>query len=58
LERQRGQTLAQMLAELDTGCATGTKTNAQGYKISNFSITRGRTCHSRAGGNPETPVTP
>jgi len=34
LERQRGQTLAQMLAELDTGCATGTKTNAQGYKIS------------------------
>jgi hypothetical protein len=34
LERQRGQTLAQMLAELDTACATGTKKNAQGYKIS------------------------
>lgn len=34
LERQRTQTLEQMLAELDTGCATGTKKNAQGYKIS------------------------
>ena len=34
LERQRSQTLAQMLAELDTACATGTKKNAQGYKIS------------------------
>ena len=34
LERQRGQTLAQIIAELDTGCATGTKKNAQGYKIS------------------------
>ena len=34
LERQRGQTLEQMLFELDTACATGTKTNAQGYKIS------------------------
>ena len=34
LERQRSQTLEQMLAELDTGCATGTKKNAQGYKIS------------------------
>ena len=34
LERQRGQTLAQMLFELDTACATGTKKNAQGYKIS------------------------
>ena len=34
LERQRMQTLAQMLAELDTDCATGTKINAQGYKIS------------------------
>lgn len=34
LERQRGQTLSQMLAELDTACATGTKRNAQGYKIS------------------------
>lgn len=34
LERQRAQTPAQMIAELDTGCATGTKTNAQGYKIS------------------------
>lgn len=34
LERQRTQTLAQMLAELETACATGTKKNAQGYKIS------------------------
>ena len=34
LERQRGQTLAQMMAEIDTACATGTKKNAQGYKIS------------------------
>jgi len=34
LERQRAQTLEQMLAELDTACATGTKKNAQGYKIS------------------------
>jgi hypothetical protein len=34
LERQRTQTLTQMLAELDTACATGTKKNAQGYKIS------------------------
>jgi hypothetical protein len=34
LERQRGQTLEQMLFELDTACATGTKKNAQGYKVS------------------------
>ena len=34
LERQRTQTLAQMLAKLDTVCATGTKKSAQGYKIS------------------------
>ena len=34
LERQRGQTLAQMLNEIDTACATGTKKNAHGYKIS------------------------
>jgi hypothetical protein len=34
LERQRTQTLEQMLFELDTACATGTKKNAQGYKIS------------------------
>jgi hypothetical protein len=34
LERQREQTLEQMLFELDTACATGTKKNAQGYKIS------------------------
>jgi hypothetical protein len=33
LERQRSQTLTQMLAELDTDCATGVKTHAQGYKI-------------------------
>jgi hypothetical protein len=34
LERQRTQTLEQMLFELDTACTTGTKKNAQGYKIS------------------------
>ena len=34
LERQRNQTLAQIMAELDAACATGTKKNAQGYKIS------------------------
>lgn len=34
LERQSAQTLAQIIAELDTACATGTKRNAQGYKIS------------------------
>ena len=34
LERQRAQTLEQMLFELDTACTTGTKRNAQGYKIS------------------------
>jgi hypothetical protein len=34
LERQRTQTLAQMIAELDTDCATGTKKNGKGYKIS------------------------
>ena len=34
LERQSRQTLAQIIAELDTACATGTKKNAQGYKIS------------------------
>ena len=34
LERQSSQTLAQMIAELDTACTTGTKRNAQGYKIS------------------------
>jgi hypothetical protein len=34
LERQSTQTLAQMLTEIDTDCATGTKKNAQGYKIS------------------------
>lgn len=34
LERQRTQTLEQMLFELDTACTTGTKKNAQGYEIS------------------------
>lgn len=34
LERQSSQTLVQIIAELDTACATGTKKNAQGYKIS------------------------
>lgn len=33
LERQRTQTLQQMLFELDTACASGTKKNAKGYKI-------------------------
>ena len=33
LERQSSQTLAQIIAELDTACATGTKKNAQGYKL-------------------------
>ena len=32
LERQRGQTLAQIIAELDTACTTGTKKNAQGTR--------------------------
>jgi len=32
--RQRSQTLAQMLSEIDTACATGTKKNAKGYKNS------------------------
>ncbi len=34
LERQSVQTLQQMISELDKACATGTKKNAQGYKIS------------------------
>lgn len=34
LQRQRGQTLEEMLGELSTQCDTGTKINAQGYKIS------------------------
>ena len=34
LERQRGQTLGQILFELDTTCAKGAKKNAQGYKAS------------------------
>ena len=34
LERQRGQSVEQMLAELDTACAVGTKRNAQGYQTS------------------------
>ena len=34
LQRQRNQTLEQIIAELDTACTTGTKKNAQGYKIS------------------------
>ena len=33
LERQRTQTLEQMLFELETACTTGSKKNAQGYKI-------------------------
>lgn len=34
IERQRGQTLAQMLHEIPTACDRGTKCNAQGYKNS------------------------
>ena len=34
LVRPRSQMLEKMLFELDTACATGTKKNAQGYKIS------------------------
>jgi hypothetical protein len=34
LERQRQQTLAQMLADIPTSCDRGTKCNAQGYKVS------------------------
>ena len=36
LERQRSQTLAQILAEIDTACATGTKKSAQGYEAKHF----------------------
>ena len=32
LERQQGQTLAQMIAELPTACDTGTKRDSQGFK--------------------------
>lgn len=34
LERQRQQTLAQMMADIPTICDRGTKCNAQGYKVS------------------------
>ena len=34
IQRQRQQTLAQMLEEIPTACNRGTKCNAQGYKIS------------------------
>ena len=34
LERQQGQTLAQMIAELPTACDTGTKRDSQGFKQS------------------------
>lgn len=34
LQRQRQQTLAQMLEEIPTACDRGTKCNAQGYKVS------------------------
>lgn len=34
IQRQRGQTLAQMLDEIPTACDRGTKCNAQGYKNS------------------------
>ena len=34
IERQRGQCLAEMLAEIPTACDRGTKSNAQGYKVS------------------------
>ncbi len=34
IKRQRSQTLAQMIAEISTACDRGTKSNAQGYKVS------------------------
>lgn len=34
LQRQRRQTLAQMIGEIPTACDRGTKCNAQGYKVS------------------------
>ena len=34
IERQRGQTLAQMIAAIPTACDRGTQCNAQGYKVS------------------------
>jgi hypothetical protein len=34
LERQAGQTLAEMLADLPKACATGTKCNAKGHTVS------------------------
>jgi Transposase DDE domain./Transposase domain (DUF772). len=34
IEQQRGQSLAQMLADLPRACDRGTKCNAQGYKVS------------------------
>jgi hypothetical protein len=34
IQRQRTQTLAQMLEEIPTACERGTKSNAQGYKVS------------------------
>jgi len=34
VQRQRQQTLAQMLEDIPTACARGTKCNAQGYKVS------------------------
>jgi hypothetical protein len=34
LDRQRQQTLSQMLADIPTHCDRGTKCNAQGYKVS------------------------
>jgi hypothetical protein len=34
LQRQRRQTLAQMMEEIPTACDRGTKCNAQGYKVS------------------------
>ena len=34
LERQTGQTLSEMLADLPTACDVGTKRNAKGYKTS------------------------
>jgi hypothetical protein len=34
IQRQRQQTLAQMMADIPTACDRGTKCNAQGYKVS------------------------
>jgi hypothetical protein len=38
LQRQRGQSLDEMLSQLSTQCDTGTKINAQGYKTTSVAM--------------------